>query len=600
MICVDPEDIVSYAGKHITISVHAVDFQNQPVIGEVLMYSDCERGAFTNTTNYQKQILNTGQCTNFSFTLNFKGVCMVVFHIAAEDIEQVMYVTLVPCPIGFYNDDTSITCECHPYLIEQGITTSCDIDTTSITITHDTWLGHVVIDSTSSSLLPSTSANNGTFGYAAVCPTGYCREGLTHVDMTELHYLCQGHRIAVLCGACDEGYSMVLGSIQCLQCTSDTWFEVTIIFATAGLLLVLLLFCLRVTISSKLLGGIIFYANMTEVSMRTAVLHGSTYGQVIDIIFSLLNLNIGFHLCFYDGMTTIVKTVLQFVFPTYMCCIVVTLIIVSKFSTRVSNWTSHSSIQVLATLLYLSFAKLLLTVIDILIPVTIKTPEGDFTVWYSDGNVSYWNDTGHIALLIVAVVMGVGYLVPFVVWTTCGSLLLRFRYVRLRRSAVDAYHGQYRGGWGWWFGARVCLLVISYINYATLRGTNPTLLLVIHTSLVALFIFFQQLFRPFRLYWLNVMDSLVVANLLIVEFLSLYSELNGDISSCSLHISILLLTIIVVLVSIMGYHLWRNLVKWYRPNWQLNCRFRRFGSATGTRGDHEDEELREPLLDFID
>ena len=470
------------------------------------------------------------------------------------------------------------------------------------------WLGHILIDDTRG-LLPSTSASNGTFAYAPVCPTGYCTRGLNRVDMTRLHHLCWGHRTAVLCGACDEGYSVVLGSEQCLYCTSDVWFEVVVIFATAGLLLVLLLFCLHTTISSKLLGGVVFYANMTdlEVSMRTAVLHTSTYGRALDVVFSLLNLNIGFGMCFYKGMTMTVKTALQFVFPVYIWLIVVVLIVASRFSTRVSNWTSHSSIQVLATLLYLSFAKLLLTVIDVLTPVTIGTPKGDFTVWYSDGNVSYWNDTGHVALLIVAVIMGIVYLLPFVVWTTCGSLLLRFRYVRLRHSAVDAYHGQYRGGWGWWFGARVCLLVMSYVNYAMLRGTNPTLLLIVHMSLLALFTFVQLLFRPFRLLWLNVLDSVVTGNLFVIEFLSLYGELKGDITTCALYISILLTMVIIVLLVVTGCHLLQRfkftatLIEKYfqtcmRCWYHYTACWRSGFTHHQTR---EGEELREPILDFV-
>ena len=605
MTCVQPnktDSIISYLGKHITVPVFAVDFEYQSVVAEVFILS-CSRNKFTDINKYGKQLLNEDQCTDVRFSLNSVGHCKMSFAIVDEQIHLDLNITLLPCPIGFYNINNN--CVCDPYLTQHDIATTCDIDTTSIAITDGTWLGHVVIDD---SLLPSTSANNGTFGYAPVCPTGYCTQGRTRVDMTQLYSLCRGHRTAVLCGACDEGYSMVLGSEQCLHCTTDVWLEVTIVVATAGLLLVLLLFCLNVTISSKLLGGVVFYANMTEVSMRTAVLHSSKYGHVLDVVFSLFNLNIGLGVCFYKGMTATDKTALQFVFPVYMWCIVVVLIVVSRFSTRVSNWTSRSSVQVLATLLYLSFAKLLLTVIDILMPVTIKTPEGDFTVWYIDGNVSYWNDTGHIVLLIVAVIVGVVYLMPFVVWTTCGSLLLRFRYVRLRRSAVDAYHGQYRGGWGWWFGARVCLLVMSYVNYAMLRGTNPSLLLVIHMSLMSLFTFVQLLFRPFRLFWLNMLDSAVLGNLIAVEFLSLYTELKQDTTSYVPFISSLMVMIIILLLFIMISH-FMNKFKTTRALtnkciWYLKSNIRHLHALVKSDicvniEEGIESELREPLLDIV-
>ena len=101
------------------------------------------------------------------------------------------------------------------------------------------------------------------------------------------------------------------------------------------------------------------------------------------------------------------------------------LVIISKHSGFIANLTTYSSIQVMATLFYLSFAKLLLNVIDIFIPVNILTPHGEFTVWYVDCNMPYWRNSGHVALFITAIITILFYLLPFLLWTTCGSLLAR-------------------------------------------------------------------------------------------------------------------------------------------------------------------------------
>ena len=167
-----------------------------------------------------------------------------------------------------------------------------------------------------------------------------------------------------------------------------------LVFAMAGIVLVIVLFCLRMTISNQLLGGIIFYVNMTEVSLRTVILHQHTYGFILNIIFSLLNLELGFSVCLYNGLNALIKTALQFIFPVY-------LVIISKRSSFFANLTVHSSIQILATLFYLSFAKLLLNVINVFVPVNVQTPHGEFTVWYVDGNIPYWTvDMLHYSLLL--------------------------------------------------------------------------------------------------------------------------------------------------------------------------------------------------------
>ena len=95
--------------------------------------------------------------------------------------------------------------------------------------------------------------------------------------MTEQDSLCQHHRTGVLCGGCEDGYSLVLGPDECQICNSNLWLLMILLFAVSGIVLVTVLFCLRMTISSQLFGGIIFCFNMTEVSLRTVILNTSTH-----------------------------------------------------------------------------------------------------------------------------------------------------------------------------------------------------------------------------------------------------------------------------------------------------------------------------------
>ena len=564
---------VIYPGTRITIGVSALDYINQSVytpIEAVIMNSNYFDSISDSKLGSNEEIQNAfeNQCTLLKYTILINisehSKPRLYLYILGES-DNTIYIPfdVSTCPIGFQYCNRSSSCECHPFLNEKKISSDCSITTTSVTIPLNTWLGKVVVDKNTSTLLPFAPNINGTFGFAPVCPTGYCKPGITEANMTEQDSLCQHHRTGVLCGGCEDGYSLVLGPDECQICNSNLWLLMIPVFAIVGIVLVIVLFCLRMTISNQLLGGIIFYVNMTEVSLRTVVLHQHTYGFILNIIFSLLNLELGFSVCLYNGLNALIKTALQFIFPVYLWLIVLMLVIISKRSGYIANLTIHSSIQVMATLFFLSFAKLLHNVIDIFIPLHVQTPHGEFTVWYVDGNISYWRNSGHVALFITAIITSIFYLLPFLLWTTCGSLLARrLRWIKKRRNLIDAYQGQYRDGWGWWFGARLWLLVCSNITYTVFRGNNPSLLLLLHFVFLAPFTFIQVYYKPYRGKWVNIFDCVILIDLLLLEFITLYGQLKGDASITEPYISVLMLLVLLILISLMGWHCMRCMTRY--------------------------------------
>ena len=114
-----------------------------------------------------------------------------------------------------------------------------------------------------------------------------------------------------------------------------------------------------ITISEGPLAGIIIAMNITSVSTIDYLDSNNWLVYTARVFVSLMNLNLGFPMCLYNGMTPTVKTAIQFVYPVYLWVLVIGFIIFSHYSTRISNRTASYSVQVLASLIHLSFSKVL-------------------------------------------------------------------------------------------------------------------------------------------------------------------------------------------------------------------------------------------------
>ena len=271
-----------------------------------------------------------------------------------KDVEELfevpnVHINFSDCPPGFYLRNRS--CVCDSKLVSHKY--SCDIDAEDFVGPPGYWTGLV-----GQSLL-----------FDVHCHPNYCDRGKRDFHLTDdPAEACLGNRTGVLCGECKENYSVVFGSDTCYDHCTDVYLLTIPAYALAGLLLVILLFALRITVATGTINGLIFYTNVLGLVLDQLTedkVQNTNYATFVRVFISLLNLDLGFSLCFYEGMTTAGKVGLQFPFPVYLWSIGVMLILLSKFSIRLSELISKSSVQVLATLFYLSFSKLLSTIIVI-------------------------------------------------------------------------------------------------------------------------------------------------------------------------------------------------------------------------------------------
>eukprot|EP00731_Ephydatia_muelleri_P033811 Em0038g30a len=272
----------------------------------------------------------------------------------------VVEVTLLPCEPGFTlisNSSTGVMeCNCSEFLTSFGVV--CDASDGTVTRNKPNWIG--VYNSTHPAL-------------ASSCPMDYCNSAIDKVSLARPGDLCNGGRTGIICGSCHGNHSVVFGSSQCTIC-SNMWLITLVMFAVLGALLVAALFFLNFTVTQATLYGLIFYANIIQIN-SSIFFHQAN--PSLQIIVSFINLDLGIPMCFYNGMDDADKAGLQFVFPAYLLILTLTVIVICHYCLQRSPNTSTSSclyrfpitigeraVGVLCTLIYLSYYKLLRTVID--------------------------------------------------------------------------------------------------------------------------------------------------------------------------------------------------------------------------------------------
>ena len=509
--CTGSETIIqvidTYSGKSIPLSIVAVDAMGlivySPVSASITAYHyygpHLSQDVLT-LKEGQDLVSPSGiRCSNVTYNINSKtnqakhGYLQLAIPGNQPSLSAHIYV--YPCPIGFQLSNNGI-CECDQFITEVIKNAECNISTLVITRPIGSWLGRMGL------------LNDSTLGFANICPSVNCRSTTIAINVSDIeHSICIDGKTGVLCGQCINTLSTIFGTTKCRHC-SNLWLLTLVGYAIVGVILVTVLLFFRLTLSEGPLASIILTNNIIAVSTIDYLDDNNVFISGMRIFVSLMNLNLGFPLCFYDGMTTAIKTGLQFIFPVYLWTIVIMFIVLSRYSTRVSNQTAASSVQVLATLIHLSFSKLLITSIDILIYAHVKTGNNNtITVWYGDGSVVYLQDKEHIILFSIAIVTVVLFVLPYIIIVTFGNYFLRCKHLHRFRSFIESFHGPYKHILGYWFGVRILVVVYIYIVFTTLRGVDVTLMLILQGIAIILLLVIQTYVKPFRQNGLNRLDS---------------------------------------------------------------------------------------------
>ena len=522
--------MTAYPGEEINISVVTVGQLNGVAPGIIRIQPQNNAVTSADMELHDTSAMN---CSTIAVKPIYKKYALNVFGFQSL---KLLNISFSNCPLGFQISNKTNSCECVELKHK---TVTCDATTKSITRQGNTWIGNI----SDSCVVVHTP-----------CPFDYCNTAQVSFSLTDPDPQCALKRTGILCGSCRDGLSLALGSNNCILCPGFSYLALMIPFAAAGCGLVALLMVLNLTVSIGTINGLIFYASIVKISESTGIFFSNGCIPVLSQFIAWLNLDLGIETCFYHGMTAYAKVWLQFVFPLYIWFIIATITVLCHYSTWLSNRIGGNVVQVLATLILLSFTKIFRTFAPALTWVNLTSKNRRSVVWYVDGNVSYFSNEHYIlmAAAVLFLLLAVPYTLALLFDAVIEKYLTRIRFFRKQwikfKPFIDAYHGPYKDNCRFWTG--LLLLVRMSFTLVSLHLDTFGTLVFITTSttvLLSLMVTFEGVYQE---KYLNILECSSFLNLgLLSALAAIYQDDdNNEQVVTIISVSVALVTFIGVLL----------------------------------------------------
>ena len=506
--------------------------------------------------------------TTYNLTLFPQGPCSDK---GSSTLSVVVKVVSCSCCPGLIPSENTNECSCvcdHRYKQFSERIRTCDPNNGTVERQGQFWIKY---------FNDTTQIDSDPYFIYPYCPYDYCHPPSLSVSVdlsldNGSDSQCANYRGGLLCGNCLPGYSLSLGSSKCMEC-SNSWhgrFEVIVIaFIIAGILLVVSLLVLNITVAVGTLNSIIFFANILNINQSEYFSQPNL--SCVPVFVSWLNLDIGFDTCFFDGMDNYIKTWLQLAFPLYIIILVIVIIWISSCSLRFSKLIGkRNPVATLATLILLSYAKLLQIFIASFSFVTLTFPNGQVeTRWLRDANVEYRSGKLIVLVIVAILILLVGAMYTSLLfswqWLVQLSKFKMFAWTKNQKlhTFIETYNVPYTPKHRYWTGLFLIVRVILYLISAFVESIDPRITLVCTITVVLCIIVYKTLWTItiYKNLLLNLIESFVLFNIALFSLITLYTfdvlqEVNKQIlQTVAAYFSVG--SVLIIFFIIIIYHVYR-------------------------------------------
>ena len=533
------ENMTVYPGEFLNYSVAVVGYGRKGlysftdgiidlIVNGSKKFSDSKLFAGTGCHMLEYQLFQAGSRVNSTETIviesepNYLNVLTSIHPLINISVE------FLQCPVGFQLNKNGI-CDCAE-ILKNTFEVECDITNRTITVkrTVPNWYGTIDVND-----------NKLCYIDQAVCVHDYCVHSEIKVNLNETDVQCNSHRSGILCSHCLQGKSLKLGSNDCDNC-ENSFIAMLILFIFAGIGLIGLIIILNLTVSVGAINGLIFYANILKIHEHIFFPEGPV--PFVSQFISWINLDFGFNMCFYNGMDTYSKAWLQFVFPFYIWALIIIIIVLCHWSMKISRLFGSHIVPVLATILLLSYIKLMRSIVYALsvqyISVTCINDDDDSRSsnhfewrWYPDPSIRYL-ELKHAFLFVFALFILILLVIPYTVMLLIGPVLegyiSRYRWCSIwnkLKPVFDAYNAPFKDSLRFWTGfllvARLPIIAFGSVFHSSETDKNALFSVVLVT--LAIIITTANICRGvYRIWYLDVLESVFLLNLALVTIVANY------------------------------------------------------------------------------
>ena len=427
----------------------------------------------------------------------------------------IVNVTVKTCPFPFKLNANN-SCDC-PKELRQHFSISCDINTETITRQSDPdnleWVGFL--------------HNKTVFAASKRCKESRCKRGGSPLSIHNLSDVCVEGREGRICGKCKPEYSLSLGPLKCVS-TEDNcsvWKSLLLLFVflLTGIILVCFLAIFNLTVTEGTINGLLFYANCVNANYKS-IFH-TTNGVSncnFEAFISWLNLNFGFQVCFYSGMTAYQKIWLEFGYLFYLFLLGALIVCLSSKSIWFTRLTGRNMVPVLATIIMIAYPKLVESSIKVWHCHNDKYWSSDNSkpwIWHLDETINCFTGK-HLPLFILSIVL---FLAAFS-YTLCllfiqclqrGSSWCVLKWINKLRPFFDANTGPCRDHYQFWPGFLLFARLGVFITFWPVTDSRQRSYVLLA---LCVFIFFLACVSPHGVYkkWpLNLLEFSFFLNLCI-------------------------------------------------------------------------------------
>ena len=511
--CFNSTNIEVYRGQEFTVQSVALD-----QMGDLTSTSVAARTNPETWVHREQRIQNIYQkCTNTKYQLySMKTYDELILHPDGPCRDEgyaraVIIVTFRSCPAGFMQSRGECVCEERLQKYHANCTINAESSIMRSAESHF-WIGTVY----------KNNSFHGLILYRS-CPVDYCRTGNVAISLQDLNSQCDHKHAGVLCGSCQTNHSFLLGSSHCGECPNSFHLALLLPFAAAGIALVVFLSLLRLTVATGMINSIILYANIVQIN-RSAYFP-SKETNVLTVFVAWINLDLGFETCFYDGMTARAQTWLQFAFPAYVWVLISLIILASRYSITVSKLIGRNPVAVLATLLLMSYAKIVKVGIDVYSFARLDYPGNETViVWLKDGNDPYLDPLQLLLTVVTSLILVILFL-PYTLLLLLGYKLYHFtdrkfmKWLNRLKPLLDSYYAPYHSHTRYWTGF---LLLVRFTLYVVFSFDTS---IYSHTAVIIAFAAIASLSwitgRIYSKRYTNVLEVATYFNLIVLSALTL-------------------------------------------------------------------------------